>query len=112
MGRVEDGSGPGDDRFTSFDTVASKSRLMFLMTLRGTFQDYVINDAALVYLYEIDAPPAWIDRRIYQAGRSFSDEDAWTQNLIANRNKTEFLLHLGGLLQGPLETIVRAGLPV
>ena len=25
----------GDDRFTSFDTVASKSRLMFLMTLRG-----------------------------------------------------------------------------
>ena len=33
----------GDDRFTSFDTVASKSRLMFLMTLRGAFQDYVIN---------------------------------------------------------------------
>lgn len=73
----------GDDRFTSFDTVASKSRLMFLMTLRGTFQDYVINDAALVYLYEIDAPPALIDRLIDQEGRSFADEDAWTDHLIA-----------------------------
>ena len=29
----------GDDRFTSFDTVTSKSRLMFLMTLRAGFQD-------------------------------------------------------------------------
>jgi hypothetical protein len=29
----------GDDGFTSFDTVTSKSRLMFLMTLRGAFQD-------------------------------------------------------------------------
>ena len=35
----------GDDRFTSFDTVAAKSRLMFLMILRGEFQDYVINAA-------------------------------------------------------------------
>ncbi len=29
----------GDDRFTSFDTVASKRRLLFLMTLRGEFKD-------------------------------------------------------------------------
>ena len=73
----------GDDRFTSFDTVASKSRLIFLMTLRGTFQDYVINDAALVYLHEMDAPPTLIDRLIDQEGRSFADEDAWTDHLIA-----------------------------
>src|SRR5664279_1797450 len=51
----------GDDRFTSFDTVGSKSRLMFLMTLRGAFKDYVINAAALVYLHEHDASAALID---------------------------------------------------
>ena len=73
----------GDDRFTSFDTVGSKSRLMFLMTLRGEFQDYVINAAALVYLHEMHAPPALIDRLMDQDGRSFADEDAWTDHLIA-----------------------------
>src|SRR3954453_4157145 len=52
----------GDDRFTSFDTVAAKSRLMFLMTLRGGFQDYVINAAALIYLHEQDAPEILIER--------------------------------------------------
>ena len=54
----------GDDRFTSFDTVAAKSRLMFLMTLRGAFQDYVINAAALLYLHEQDAPEILIERLI------------------------------------------------
>src|SRR3954464_15027111 len=73
----------GDDRFTSFDTVASKSRLMFLMTLRGAFQDYVINPAALIYLHEHDAPEALIDRLIEPADRVFADEDVWTDHLIA-----------------------------
>src|SRR3954462_1299807 len=69
--------------FTSFDTVASKSRLMFLMTLRGAFQDYVINAAALLYLHEQDAPKALIDRLIEPDDRVFADEDAWTDHLIA-----------------------------
>jgi transposase IS66 family protein len=73
----------GDDRFTSFDTVASKSRLMFLMTLRGAFQDYVINPAALLYLHEHDAPEALIDRLIEPDDRVFADEDVWTDHLIA-----------------------------
>jgi hypothetical protein len=73
----------GDDRFTSFDTVASKSRLMFLMTLRGAFQDYVINPAALLYLHEQDAPEALIDRLIEPDDRVFADEDVWTDHLIA-----------------------------
>src|SRR3954467_15071404 len=73
----------GDDRFTSFDTVASKSRLMFLMTLRGTFQDYVINPAALLYLHEQDAPETLIDRLIEPDDRVFADEDVWTDHLIA-----------------------------
>jgi Transposase IS66 family len=73
----------GDDRFTSFDTVASKSRLMFLMTLRGEFQDYVINAAALIYLHEQDAPAFLIERLLAHDGRVFADEDAWTDHLIA-----------------------------
>jgi Transposase IS66 family len=73
----------GDDRFTSFDTVASKSRLMFLMTLRGAFQDYVINAAALIYLHEQDAPALLIEQLMAHDGRQFADEDAWTDHLIA-----------------------------
>jgi hypothetical protein len=73
----------GDDRFTSFDTVGSKSRLMFLMTLRGEFKDYVINAAALVYLHEHDASAALIDHLMVQEGKVFADEDAWTDHLIA-----------------------------
>src|SRR3954453_16084466 len=68
---------------TSFDTVASKSRLMFLMTLRGAFQDYVINPAALLYLHEHDAPEALIDRLIEPDDRVFADEDVGTDHLIA-----------------------------
>src|SRR4051812_20383873 len=73
----------GDDRFTSFDTVAAKSRLMFLMTLRGAFQDYVINAAALIYLHEQDAPACLIERLMAHDGRQFADEDVWTDHLIA-----------------------------
>src|SRR4051795_4088015 len=68
---------------TSFDTVASKSRLMFLMTLRGAFQDYVINPAALLYLHEHDAPEAMINHLIEPDDRVFADEDVWTDHLIA-----------------------------
>src|SRR3954447_2667040 len=73
----------GDDRFTSFDTVAAKSRLMFLMTLRGAFQDYVINAAALIYLHEQDAPAFLIERLTAHDGRQFADEDTWTDYLIS-----------------------------
>jgi hypothetical protein len=73
----------GDDRFTSFDTVAAKSRLMFLMTLRGGFQDYVINAATLIYLHEQDAPEFLIERLTAHDDRVFADEDTWTDHLIA-----------------------------
>src|SRR3954469_4861230 len=69
--------------FTSFDTVAAKSRLMFLMTLRGEFQDDVINAAALIYLHEQDAPASLIERLMAHDGRQFAEEDSWTDHLIA-----------------------------
>jgi hypothetical protein len=73
----------GDHRFTSFDTVGSKSRTMFLMTLRAGFQDYAINAAALIYLHEQDAAEFLIDRLMSAEGGVFADEDAWTDHLIA-----------------------------
>jgi hypothetical protein len=72
----------GDDRFTCFDTVCSKSRLMFLQTLRGEFKDYVINAAAMIYLHEHDASEALIDRLMAHESH-FPDEDAFTDHLIA-----------------------------
>lgn len=73
----------GEDRFTSFDTVASKSRLMFLMTLRAGFQDYVVNAAALVWLHEQDAPESLITRLLAHEGREFADVNAWADFLIS-----------------------------
>jgi len=66
----------GDDGFTSFDIIATKSRLMFLMTLRGGFQDYVINVAALICRREQDAPKFLIERLVVHNGRPFADENA------------------------------------
>ena len=40
----------GGPNFTVFRTTPSKSRLNFLSLLRGNYQDYVLNDAALDYL--------------------------------------------------------------
>ncbi|MBD9446554.1 transposase [Rhizobium sp. RHZ01] len=40
----------GGEHFTAFRTTASKSRLNFLSLLRGSYHDYVLNDAAFDYL--------------------------------------------------------------
>src|SRR3954454_4275941 len=96
----------GDDRFTSFDTVASKSRLMFLMTLRGAFQDYVINPAALIYLHEHDAPETLIDRLIEPDDRVFADEDVWTDHLIALGITGAKAVRLASVVAGRLDYLL------
>ncbi|WP_234840088.1 hypothetical protein [Sinorhizobium meliloti] len=48
----------GAEHFTVFRTTASKSRLNFLSLLRGSYQDYVLNDAAFDYLDDRRADPA------------------------------------------------------
>ncbi|AHK47330.1 conserved hypothetical 36.1 kDa protein (plasmid) [Ensifer adhaerens OV14] len=48
----------GAEHFTVFRTTASKSRLNFLSLLRGSYQDYVLNDAAFDYLDNRRADPA------------------------------------------------------
>src|SRR4051794_27312802 len=92
--------------FTSFDTVASKSRLMFLMTLRGAFQDYVINAAALIYLHEQDAPKALINRLIEPADRVFADEDVWTDHLIALGITGTKAVRLASVVAGSLDHLL------
>jgi len=47
----------GGEHFTVFRTTASKSRLNFLSLLRGSYHDYVLNDAAFDYLHSIRADP-------------------------------------------------------
>src|SRR3954453_18699737 len=96
----------GDDRFTSFDTVASKSRLMFLMTLRGAFQDYVINAAALLYLHEQDAPEALINRLIEPDDQVFADEDTWTNHLIALGITGAKAVRLASVVAGSLDHLL------
>src|SRR3954465_6913125 len=92
--------------FTSFDTVASKSRLMFLMTLRGAFQDYVINAAALLYLHEQDAPEALINRLIEPDDQVFADEDTWTNHLIAPGITGAKAVRLASVVAGSLDHLL------
>ena len=46
----------GNDRFTWFGTRSSKSRLNFLDLLRAGYADFVVNDAALNYMF---SPGIW-----------------------------------------------------
>src|SRR3954447_6605340 len=96
----------GDDRFTSFDTVVSKSRLMFLMTLRGAFQDYVVNAAALIYLHEQNAPAFLIERLMAHDGRQFADEDVWTDHLIALGITGTKAVRLASVVAGSLDHLL------
>jgi len=50
----------GGEHFTAFRTTKSKSRLNFLSQLRGNYQDYVLNDAALAYLEQRKVDPALV----------------------------------------------------
>jgi hypothetical protein len=47
----------GGPNFSIFRTTKSKSRLNFLSLLRGSYQDYVLNDAAFEYLEERNGGP-------------------------------------------------------
>jgi len=50
----------GGPNFTVFRTTKSKSRLNFLSLLRGSYQDYVLNDAAFDYLKERRGDPVMV----------------------------------------------------
>ncbi|PSS64573.1 hypothetical protein C6558_13395 [Ensifer sp. NM-2] len=64
----------GAEHFTVFRTTASKSRLNFLSLLRGSYHDYVLNDAAFDYLDNRRADPALAAKLRSHETRRFSNQ--------------------------------------
>jgi len=71
----------GNEWFTWFRTRSSKSRLNFLDLLRAGHTDYVLNDAAYVYMREQGLPAATIARLQAEPQTRFSDQTAWQAHL-------------------------------
>ena len=73
----------GNEWFTWFRTRSSKSRLNFLDMLRAGHTDYVLNDAAYVYMREQGLPAATIARLQAepQTTTRFNDQTAWQAHL-------------------------------
>jgi hypothetical protein len=67
----------GNEWFTWFRTRSSKSRLNFLDLLRAGHTDYVLNDAAYVYMREHGLPAASIALLAACPQTRFADQAAW-----------------------------------
>jgi hypothetical protein len=64
----------GGAHFTAFRTAPSKSRLNFLALLRGNYQDYVLNDAAFVFLEDRQIDPAVLARLKRREPQRFANQ--------------------------------------
>ena len=73
----------GSDRFTTFRTGPSKSRLAFLRTLLGGAASYVVNEAALVAMRACNLSLALIDKLAHHPTRRFASHQDWTSHLNA-----------------------------
>ena len=71
----------GNDWFTWFGTRSSKSRLNFLDLLRAGHTDYVLNDAAYVYLRGHGLPAATIALLKAEPEQRFNGQTAWLAHL-------------------------------
>jgi len=71
----------GNDDFTWFGTTGSKSRLNFLALLRAGHSDYVINEAALVYMRERALAGPTVAQLAEHSERQFADLAAWQGHL-------------------------------
>ena len=71
----------GNDWFTWFRTRSSKSRLNFLDLLRAGHTDYVLNDAAYVYMREQGLPAALIALLAAGPQTRFADQATWMAHL-------------------------------
>jgi len=73
----------GSDRFTTFRTGPSKSRLAFLRNLLGGAARYAINSAALAYMRTAHLAQGVIDALASAAVRQFAAEADWQAHLSA-----------------------------
>jgi hypothetical protein len=71
----------GNDRFTWFGTRSSKTRLNFLDLLRAGHTDYVLNEAAFIYLRSRGLAGPLIDRLAEAGVTSFANQAAWQAHL-------------------------------
>jgi hypothetical protein len=71
----------GGPFFTVFITTFSKSRINFLELLRGGYNDYRINAAALAYLKDKGGTPELIERVAASGERQFKDEAAFCAHI-------------------------------
>jgi len=71
----------GNEWFTWFRTRSSKSRVNFLDLLRAGHTDYVLNDAAYVYMREQGMPAASIALLAAGPQTRFADRAKWTAHL-------------------------------
>jgi hypothetical protein len=70
----------GNEFFAYFQSTPSKSRLNFLEVLRGTHQDYVLDEMALEYLKD-QKLPGWARAALAAGARHFADKAAWEAHL-------------------------------
>jgi hypothetical protein len=73
----------GNDQFTSFTTIGSKSRLNFLELLNAGDCTHLINDAAVAYMRGRGLPLKVIDLLTGHVDKRFVDRTAWTAHLEA-----------------------------
>ena len=71
----------GNEWFTWFRTRSSKSRVNFLDLLRAGHTDYVLNDAAYVYMREHSLPAASIALLAAGPQTRFADQATWMAHL-------------------------------
>lgn len=71
----------GNDRFTSFTTTGSKSRLNFLELLNAGDTTHLINEAGLAYMRERNLSGVVIGLLAANATKRFADRATWTAHL-------------------------------
>ena len=75
----------GGEHFTAFRTTTTKSRLNFLSLVRGSYQSYVLNDAAFEHLERCKANPALVARLETRAPQLFPNQLQFLRHLVGQR---------------------------
>jgi len=98
----------GNEQFAWFESTESKSRINFLMLLRGTNTEYVIDDDALAYMRAQKLPKYLLARLQDESPKVVCDEAAWKQALEAWGIEAEH--HIRTVTEGALvASILRPG---
>src|SRR5690606_27474721 len=69
----------------AFRTTSTKSRLNFLSLLRGSYQDYVLNDAAFAHLERCKADPALVARLETREPQVFPNQLQLLKHLVGRK---------------------------